>query len=165
MGPEDALFSELCLQALGPRAISPLQLWAMLFPCPLCSMPSHWGSSVFSMNSSSKASGFYVFIAFPTICAPSFVIFDTCHTIHISLVPFPPRGSSLGPQVMWERAVEHKAEPHLQLKMRDGQSMKWYQSDQTKLPPLLPSRKLQLLGNRCYRDDLSISFDNGYLYL
>lgn len=127
-----------CLQALGPAVFSPLQLWAMLFPLSFIIAPLLTGEVQCSVwIQGLRQVGFFVFTVSPTICAPLFVIFDTCHTVHISLVPFPPKGSSLGPHVMW-RCSGTQSWATLRLKMRrDGQSVMLYQSDQTELSPLL----------------------------
>ena len=113
----------------------PPQFWVLLFALSFITVPplirevqcSVWIQGLRQLV-------FYVFTAFPTICAPSFMISDTCHTVPISLVPFPPRDSSLGPPVIW------KFSGTLQLKVRrDSQSVMWYKSDQAKLQALLPN--------------------------
>lgn len=132
------LFSELCLQALGPGLFSPLQLWAMLFPLSFIAARLLIGEVQCSVwIQALRQVVFYVFTAFPTICAPSFVIFDTSYHPHLFGSITPKRqltGASSHVKVQWNSKLSHT----LQLKMRrDGQSVKWYQSDQTKLPPLL----------------------------
>lgn len=139
MGPEDAPFLWAVSTGSRPRAIfTPAVVGNAVPPVLYRSMPSHWGSSVFSMNSSSKASGFLcVHCISHNLC--SFI----CDFWHMSYHPhlfgsIPPKrqltGASSHVKVQWNTKLSHT----LQLKMRrDGQSTKWYQSDQTKLPPLL----------------------------
>lgn len=54
---------------------------------------------------------FYVFTAFPTICASSFVIFDTSYHLHC-FGSIPPQDAAQWGLKSCEDAVELKAEPH-----------------------------------------------------
>lgn len=112
MGPEDAPFLWAVSTGSRPRAIfTPAVVGNAVPPVLYRSTPSHWGSSVFSMNSSSKASGFLcVHCISHNLCS---FICDFWHVIPSTSLWFhSPQEAAHWGLKSCEGAVELKAEPH-----------------------------------------------------
>lgn len=139
MGPEDAPFLWAVSTGSRPKAIFTPAVVGNAVPLSFTAAPLLIGEVQCSVwIQALRQMVFYVFTAFPRICASSFVIFDTSYHPHcFGSIPRQEAahwGLKSCLHMQWNSKLSHT----LQLKMRrDGQSVKWYQSDKTELPPLL----------------------------